>query len=259
MNRVDIRLLTVAALCLLLVACSNKKQMSKDDEALGLDPQGSPAELYVKMAEAYFARRQTDEAFRHAQKALEADEKYPRAHAWTAFLYEEIGQKDRAQRHYDRAIELAPNNSDIRNAYGSFFCRQKRYAEADAQFAKAVENPLYGTPWVAATNAGNCAMTAGNATKAETYYRSAITANPNYGPALAKLAESAFNRGDTQAAKGYLDRYFEPKTMRTPNTAYAALTLGVKVERKLGNRKQAAFYEQVLKNNYAQAPKTKDI
>jgi len=254
-----LRLLTVLGLCLSLTACGANKKATKEDEELGLDPQGSPAELYVQMAEAYYGRGQTEEAFRRANKAVEVDDKYPRAHAWLAFLYEQIKQTDRAREHYQRALELGPNNPDIRYAYGSFLCRQRQYAEADAEFTKALSNPLYGTPWVAMTNAGNCAASAGNPGKAENYYKSALTARPDFGPALVKMAELSFKRGDAKTAKQYLDRYFGPGTVRTPDTSYTALTVGIQVERNLGSRKRADDYERLLRTNFAQPPRTTDL
>lgn len=253
------RRLALLGLCLVLAACSANRKANKEDEALGLDPQGSPAELYVRMAEAYYGRGQIDEAFRRANKAVEADDSYPRAHVWLAFLYEQIKQTDRAREHYQRALELGPNNPDVRYAYGSFLCRQRQYAEADAEFAQALSNPLYTTPWIAMTNAGNCAASAGNSAKAENYYKSALTARPNFGPAVVAMAELTSRRGDAKTARQYLERYFGPGTVRTPETSYSALTVGIQVERKLGNRKRADEYERLLQTNFAQAPRTKDL
>ncbi len=247
--------MTITGLCLLLLACGSLKKNQKTDESLGLDPEDSPAELYVKLAEEYYKLGQTDVAFRRAQQAIEADAKYPRAHVWAAFLYEEIGQADRAKEHYEIALKLSPNSADVLNAYGSYECRRKHYAEADAQFKKAVANPLYKTPWIALTNAGNCAGQSGDAGKAEGYYRAALTANPAFGPTLVNLAELAYKGGDAKSAKRYLDRYFAPETIRTPATAYTALTLGEQVERSLGNRKRADNYSKILKTSFSQAPK----
>ncbi|MBK1722351.1 type IV pilus biogenesis/stability protein PilW [Thiocystis violacea] len=252
----DQRLPIVFGLCLALAACGGEKAYQKSDEALGLEPEASPAELYVKMAEEYYKRGQTEVAFRRAQQAIEADDKYPRAQIWLAFLLEELRQPDEASKHYERAVKLAPNNSDILNAYASFLCKQRKYAEADTYFAKATENPVYTTPWIAMTNAGNCAVDAGNTTKAETYYRSAMQANAAFGAPLVKLAELAMKRGDAKTAKDYIDRYFKPETARTASVSYTALEVGAQAERKLGNRKRAAYYEKVLAANYPQTPKT---
>ncbi|MCG6897166.1 MAG: type IV pilus biogenesis/stability protein PilW [Thiocapsa sp.] len=252
------RLLGLLAMCLGLAGCSGTASRQTGDP-LGLDPQGSPAALYVQMAEEYYNRGQTEIAFRRAQQAIAADKNYPKAHIWLAFLYEEMGKPDLAAEHYDRAIKLAPNNPEILYAVGAYQCRQKRYAEADVNFRKTLDNPLYTTPWIAMTNAGNCASSAGQTMKAETYYRAAIAANPGFGPALAKLAELEFRRGNAEGAKVYLDRYFEPATLRTPATAQAALGIAVKTERQLGNHARAAEYEKVLRANFPDAPEIREL
>ena len=234
-------------LCLALVACGGKQATTKSEEDLGLDPKDSPAELYVKMAEEYYKRGQTEVAFRRAQQAIAADESYPRAHIWLAFLLDALRQPEEAGKHYQRGVELAPNNPDVLSAYASFLCRARKYAEADSYFKKALASPIYATPWIAMTNAGNCAAEAGDSAKAETYYRSATQANARFGAPLVKLAEMAMKRGDVSAAKGYIDSYFKPETARTsPSVSYTALEIGAEAERKLGNRQRAAYYEKAL-------------
>lgn len=252
------RLLGLVSICLSLVGCSAPPGRQTGDP-LGLDPQDSPAALYVQMAEEYYNRGQTEVAFRRAQQAIEADKSYPKAHVWLAFLYEEMGKPDLAAEHYDRALKLAPNNPEILYALGAYQCRQKRYAEADVFFKKALDNPLYTTRWIALYAAGDCASGAGQTMKAETYYREAIAANPGFGPALVKLAELEYRRGNAQGAKVYVDRYFEPATVRTPATAQAALDIAVRTERQLGNRARAAEYEKVLRANFPNAPETREL
>lgn len=239
-------------LALALAGCASTQTQPVDDP-LGLDPQDSPAALYVQMAEEYYNRGQTEVAFRRAQQAIEADKRYPKAHVWLGFLYEEMGQGELARQHYERAIALSPNNSDVLYAYGAYQCRQGRYTEADGYFAKALTNPLYATPWIAMTNAGSCASSAGDSAKAEGYYRAAVNANPGFGPALAKLAELELARGNAQGAKVYLDRYFAPTTLRTPATAQTALSVAARTERQLGNAARAAEYERILSTSFPSA------
>ncbi|UHD14846.1 type IV pilus biogenesis/stability protein PilW [Thiocapsa bogorovii] len=262
-SHLAVRLVTHAvmvpsALCLGLFGCASKANR-QDTDPLGLDPQDSPATLYVEMAEEYYNRGQTEVAFRRAQQAIEADRKNPKAHVWLAFMYEEMGKPDLAATHYERAVKLAPNNSDVLYAFGAYQCRQRHYAEADVYFKKALENPLYATPWVAMTNAATCASSAGDAAKAERYYRAAVGANPGFGPALVKLAEIELKRGNMQGAKLYLDRFFEPTTLRTPATAREALAAAVTTERALGNRARAAEYEKALRASFPDTPETREL
>ena len=245
--------LLLVTLGLALAGCGGK-QTKEGENPLGLDAENSPGDLYVAMAAEYYRLGQLEPALRRAEQAIAEDPKNPRAHYMLAVIYQQIGQAQRADESFKKALELSPNNSDVRNAYGTFHCNQKRYAEADAQFAKALENPLYSTPWVAMTNAGTCAASAGNATKAESEYRRALNANPRFGPALIKMAEIDYKRGDAKGAKGYLDRYFQSNTP----TPYALL-LGVRTELKLGNKTGAATYEQVLRKNFPNARETLEL
>ncbi|MGQ9659481.1 MAG: type IV pilus biogenesis/stability protein PilW [Thermochromatium sp.] len=251
MDRFAPRLSLVFGLCLTLLACGGKSmQKTADDDQLGLTPDDSPAKLYVELAKEYHRLGQTEIALRRAQQAVKTDDQYAPAHVWLGFLLDHLQQTDEAAKHYERAIRLAPNNPDVLNAYGSFLCKQRRYAEAEAQFLKAAANPIYATPWIALTNAGHCAVEAGDTTKAETHYRAALRANASFGAPLASLGELAMKRGDAKAAKEYIDRYFKPETIRTPSASRIALQTGLEAERVLGNRKRAAFYQKVLHDSF---------
>ena len=244
----------VSLLAVLALAGCGHSQTKQTDQSLGLDAEDSPGDLYVAMAAEYYRLGQLDAAVRRGEQAIAEDDKNPRAYYVMAVIYQGIGQLDRAEANFKRALELSPNNSDIRNAYGSFFCGQRRYAEADVQFAKALENPIYATPWVAITNAGTCAAGAGNPARAETEYRRALGLNPRFGPALIKMAEIEYQRGNAKAAKAFMDDFF-----RTNVPTAGALALGMRIERKLGNTKTAETYEQVLRRNFPSAPETLEI
>lgn len=236
-----------------LAGCASQETRQVEDP-LGLEPQDSPAAVYVQMAEEYYKRGQREIALRNARQAIEADAGYPKAQVWIAYLYEEMGQTELALQHYERALALSPNNPDVLYAVGAWQCRQGHYAEADRHFKQAIDHPLYATPWVAMTNAGDCTRRAGDNAKADAYYRAALRINPSLGPALVGAAEIEYQRGNLEGAKRYLDRFFDPATVRTPATARPALTLAVQIERRLGNRARADEYERALRASDPSAP-----
>ena len=241
------RLIAWGLLCLVLTACSHGQ--SRDDTSLGLDAEHSPGDLYVAMAAEYFRLGQMDAALRNAERGIDEDKSNPRAYYMIAVIYQKIGEVARADENFKQAVELSPKNPDIRNAYGTFFCSQRRYAEAQQQFAKALENPLYNTPWVAMANAGTCAASAGNLSQAESDYRRALNANPRFGPVLVKMAEIEYGRDNPKGAKTYLDTFFQ-----TNAPSPQALAVAIRTERKLGNPKGAATYEQLLRNTFPGTP-----
>ena len=83
---------------------------------------------------------------------------------------------------------MTPDSPEAQNALGAFFCRNKQQAKGEEMFLKAAANPLYRTPFVAYTNAGVCARSAGNLEQAERYLRQALTSQVDYPETYAQLA-----------------------------------------------------------------------
>jgi type IV pilus assembly protein PilF len=156
---------------------------------------------------------------------------------------------DLAERHFQAALRLAPEDPYTRTAWGNFLCEGKRYADAQAQYEKALANPLFNAPWLALTSAGTCSRSAGDTLKAEQYLRRALTANPRYYPALLEMADIDYARGRYKSARDYLERYFKAR-----GYSAKALLLASRVERSLGARKRARAYEQALRKNFPDAP-----
>jgi Tfp pilus assembly protein PilF len=60
------------------------------------------------------------EAIYRWEKAVEIDPSYAAAHNDLAIAYEHEGQLDKARKAYERALELDPNNTQIRQNYELF-------------------------------------------------------------------------------------------------------------------------------------------
>jgi type IV pilus assembly protein PilF len=230
----------------LLAACTGSGVRDNDATgSLGTSQEESPGDLYVKLAVEYLKAGQTETALRKAHKALEEDGDNAQAHSVVALIYQRLGQDQLAEKHFRKAVSLKPKDPYVLNAYASFLCDRRKFSEADTQYRKALANPLYPTPWVAMTNRGTCAKRGGNSSKAESHFRQALTANPSFGPALAALAELDYGRGNYKSARSHLDRYFQ-----VSQPIPQVLLLAVRVERKLGSRKRASTYAQMLRKGY---------
>lgn len=203
------------------------------------------AQVNAELGLRYMLQGQNEIALEKLNRALEQDPQSATAHHYLAELYRRLGESDDADRHYRRAIELDDDNSSIYNNYGVFLCNEKRYDEAEKQFLKVLENPVYTGRAQTLENLGVCMRAKGDSAKATEYFRKALQADPRSPIALLAMAELSHAAGNSLSARAYLQRYNEVGP-HTPES----LWLGVRVERALGNKGAAASYGLLLKNRF---------
>ena len=219
--------------------------------------QVSPAErakMHTNLAGGYYERAQMDIAIEELNVAVATDPGYAPAYNVYGLVYAVLGDDRKAEQSFERALELAPNDSDIHHNWGWYLCQHKREREALAQFDLAVRNPLYRTPEVALVNAGRCAITLGDMRLAESYFRRALVAQPGNALAAYGLALIAYKEARFPEARTWMKG-----VMQTNNPAPESLYLGMCVERKLGDRQAELSYISQMKNRYPDAPETKAI
>jgi type IV pilus assembly protein PilF len=243
----------VLILALVLSACAQntpqRGPQGKDSEAL--ESSNSRARVHTELAAQYYARHQYAVATQELVDALQADGSYAPAYNMLGLLHGALLEDKEAERNFLRAIELAPQYSEAHNNFGYFLCGQRRYADAQAQFESAWENPLYATPEKALANAGQCALRMGNLDEAERYSKRALVRSPNQSQALVTLAEIQFQRGNTAMARSMLSQADGQGGLDA-----AGLWLGVRVERKAGNREAEAEYGVQLRRRYPESRET---
>jgi len=116
-----------------------------------------------KLAVEYLRQGQTETALRKAKQALVKDPDNPQAHNLMALIYQRSGRDRLAEQHFRKAIGLGPGDPYILNAYTSFLCDRRKFAQARSQYIyKVLANPRYATPWIAMTNLGICARHGGD-------------------------------------------------------------------------------------------------
>jgi type IV pilus assembly protein PilF len=242
------RQIVLPLLLLMLTGCATQGKNADTTGSLGQEKKDSPAKIYVDMGMAYMRDGQSAIALQKLKKAIEVDDDYAQAHNVIAILYERLGNSTLAGKHYEEAVKLDSQDPYIRNARGSYYCKQGRLDDAEIDFQKALENPLYPTPWVALTNAGLCREQAGELSKAETYYRRALTANPKYPTALYQMAEVSLEQENKLSARAYLERYHSEI-----KPSAASLLLGIKIEKQLKDMAMADEYRSRLLKEFPDA------
>ena len=109
----------------------------------------------------YLKRDQLQVAQEKIEKALVQNPKDVNVQLAAGLVYERLHENKIAEKHFRLALKAAPDSPEAQNALGAFFCRNKQQAKGEEMFVKAAINPLYRTPFVAYTNAGVCARSAG--------------------------------------------------------------------------------------------------
>jgi type IV pilus assembly protein PilF len=241
------------ALLLLVLACaaggctSTKDQLSK--------PQPDRAsDINLEIATDYYRKGNLAMAKEKVDKAIEQNPKNAAAYTLGGLVYDRLGEEKKADGYFERAVSIDNKNPEILNNYATFLCQKKRYDRGEKLALQAAADPLYKTPEMAFTNAGNCARGDGDAKGAEENYRRALALRPRYGEALFQMADLSFGSKNYLQARAFLERYVE-----TRRTNAASLWLGWRVERALGNEVAVRTYAQRLKSEYPRASETAQL
>ncbi|MFP5380696.1 MAG: type IV pilus biogenesis/stability protein PilW [Gammaproteobacteria bacterium] len=233
-------------LVLLLSACANMP--AGEGGSAGAEPDSESrqrARAFTELAGAYYSRNQYKIALDELRKAITADGRFGPAYNVYGLIYMELGEDGLAEENFRRAIELDRNDSEARNNFGLFLCTRGRHDEGLDQFANALRNPLYPFPERAMANAGLCAERKGDLALAEANLLKALKLQPDNANTVIRLAGLNFRQGRLLEAQRLLGRHAE----LAPPTA-ESLWLGVRLERRLGDRAQEAAYGLQLRKRF---------
>jgi type IV pilus assembly protein PilF len=184
-------------------------------------------------------------ALEEVKEALRADPNYGPAHNVAGVIYAQLKEDRLAEESFQRALRINAADSDALNNYGMFLCQRKQEREGIRYFVQAVRNPLYASPERSYVNAGVCARRIGDTAGAAEFFLLALKVRPNQPQALYQMADVSYARGDFGEAKRYLNRLTQVATANAET-----LWLGVRVERRLGDRNSEASYALQLRNRF---------
>ena len=194
---------------------------------------------------AYLKEGDYNKALEKLKKSLSADSDYAPTYNVLGLLYQLLGDNNKAEENFKRALAINNVDSSTLNNYGNFLCKQGRLEQAERSFLRAAENPLYESPEIAITNAGQCLYVNNQIENSKKYFRQALQLNPRIPQALLKMSEINFEEKNYLSARAYLQRYQE----NIPHNA-KTLLLGIRIEKKLGDKDAVSSYELLLKNSF---------
>jgi len=209
------------------------------------DPVAEAGRINARLAMEYLKRDQLQVAREKVDKALVQNPKDVNVQLAAGLVYERLHETRDAEKHFRQAVRVAPENPEALNALGAFLCRNKQQSKGEEMFLKAATNPVYRTPYVAYTNAGVCARSAGNLEQAERYLRQALTSRVDYPETYAQLAGVLHERGSDLQARAFVERYLAA----APATA-DMLLLGHNIELALKDENAAAAFRERLQKEF---------
>jgi len=209
------------------------------------------AKLHVELGSLYFNVGRMDVALEEARIAVAADPAYAPAYNLMGLVYFALRQNAHAEQSFQRAISLARRDPEINNDYGWFLCRTGRARESLAHFRLAYEHPLHQTPIRSLTNAGVCAIVAGDDRQAEELLLRALRADRSNVAALYWLADIAWRSMRLADAR---QRIEQMHAQGEPTAASA--WLGLRIERKLGHPEGEARFSEILRSNFRDSEET---
>lgn len=250
----------VAVACLgLLGACAVQAQSfdspASSRQQNATDPKNR-ARIHTELGAMYFQNSHWSAALDELGIALSADSGYVQAYSVRGLVYAQLKEYVKADNDFQRALSLAPGDPEVNNNYGWYLCETGKPLQSIPYFLQAVKNPLYETPDRAYTNAGMCAVKAGDLDGAQRYLLNALRFARDGAPATRlELAKLFYLRGINDESRIYLTDAL--KQMEPPTAE--ALWLGLRLERRLGNRGGEGGYAAQLRSRYPASPEYQEF
>ena len=227
-----------------LSACSSKQETVIDKKVTEPDLKQASA-LNVQLALGYIERDQLNVAQEKLDKAIEQNPDNVDAYTSMAYLKRKVKEYDAAEDYYLDALDIKPNDPNIRNSYGSLLCQMDRYDDAMEEIKRAYEDPFYESPYLAYANAGTCLLDMGDYKQAEKMLRKTLREQPNYAGALISMAEIGVKTEKYLMARAYIQRYH---AVARPSAE--SLWLQVQAEKALGAQDHYLKYARKLLKDF---------
>jgi len=237
----------VLVFLVLLIGCATTQGEDPWDES----SRRKAAESNTKMGLEYMNRGQYEIALGKLKKAVKSDPGYAPGYTVTAVLYERLGESELAGINYRKAYEVDPKNGDTNNNYGVYLCKSGDTDQAMKHFLKSLDDPFYGTPEVALSNAGSCALSKNDYSEADEYLRAALKIDSRFPDALINMAKLNYAQNDSLKSRAFMQRY-EAVTSHDA----ASLLVAIRIEIAAGDSMAAKKYLLILETNFADSNQT---
>lgn len=235
--------LTLLVACVAQPPAGGEREIRTESDQTGAERR---ARVRLELAAAYFARGQANTALDEIKLALVAKADLPEAFNLRGLIYGSMGELPLAEQSFQRALQMAPRDGDTLHNYAWFLCQQRRFDDADVQFAAALTAPQYTEvprSWLAR---GVCQARAGRWQDAERSLGRSFELDPSSPTTAFSYAEVLYRRGEYERARFYVRRI-----NGQPDQSNAqSLWLAARIERRIGNLPAVEDFGRQLRERF---------
>lgn len=246
-------LLAVLATSLLLIGCVTTTTTTNSAPQPDAD-KGDAADLNYQLGARYYRSGNYELARDRLLLSIELDPKNAVAHYTLALTYEQLENLRLATNSYEKAVQIAPRDFNVQNAYAVFLCNHQDFDGAREHFDLAIKVTENDFSESTMTNAGVCMMQKPDHELAEGYFRQALARKPNYGEALLQLSVLKFSTEDYLGARAFLQRYLNANVPTA-----GVLYLGVRIEEELGDDRARTDYSNQILRDFPESAEARRI
>ena len=210
------------------------------------------AKVRLELAGLYLARGQADTALDEVKQAIAAKPDMAEAYSLRGLIYGTLGEMKLADDSFRRALQISPGDGDAMHNYGWFLCQQRRFADAEAQFERALAQSQYRDVVRTLLAQGVCQARAGQWAQSERTLSRSYELDPSNPVTAYNLSEVLLHRGELERARFYVRRINSRPELSTAQS----LWLAARIERRLGNIDGLQDYGRQLRDRFPQAPET---
>ncbi|MFM2112708.1 MAG: type pilus biosis/stability protein PilW [Pseudomonadota bacterium] len=243
-------LLLLSGACLFSVGCasnSGNTEAGQDIETASDETETRRrARIRFELAIGYFQQDRTTIALDEIKQAILIDPMWGDSYNLRGLIYMKLGEAALAEDSFKRAMTLAPGDGSVLHNAAWLNCTLRRYAQAYPLFEQALRAKNYTDSSKTYLSMAMCQQADGRHADAERSFGKSYELDASNPVAGYNLALIHFQRHDFVKAQFYLARLNASEYVNAQT-----LWLGVKTERKLGNREAYRSLADRLQRKHA--------
>ena len=206
------------------------------------------AQQQIDAATAAFSQGDLAAAERSARAALKVDANSIDAHTLLGLIASSRGRTQDAGGWFKKAAELSQGRPAEAANYGAWLCQNGDPAQSLQYFDYAARAQDSDARSATLSNAGVCAIRAGQSARADAYLQQSLGLDPQNTVALESLAGLLLGQGDAMRARAMIQR-----RLAIQPVSAASLSTASQIETRLGDSRAATLYRQRLQAEFPNA------